>query len=136
MRRLFYAGLTLALAAAIHIDWHLARPTHHRWSLGWPHHWIFAAMVFAIVGWLIARAVPNAPWRVAAAILGVAAVLAQVVEPVMEMIVYDGQLAYPSDPGRWTAFFVCMAAGIPAMIATLVFCRPRPHTRGMVAPPA
>lgn len=136
MRRLLYAGLTLALAAAIHIDWHLARPTHHRWSLGWPQHWIFAVIVFAIAGWLIARAAPNAPWRVAAAILGVAVGLAQVVEPVMEMVVYDGQLAYPSDPGRWTAFLVCMGAGIPAMIATLVLCRPRPHTRGMVAPPA
>lgn len=133
---LSYAGLTLALAAAIHVDWHLARPTHHRLSLGWAQHWIFAAIVFAIAGCLIARAAPSAPWRVAATIVGLAVVLAQLVEPVMEMILYDGRFGYPSDPGRWTAFFVCMAAGIPAMVATLVLCRPRPHSRDMVAPPA
>jgi hypothetical protein len=132
----FYTGVTLALAAAIHVDWHLARPTHHRLSLGWAQHWIFAAIVFAIVGCLIARAAPNALWRVAATIVGLAVVLAQLVEPVIEMILYDGRFGYPSDPGRWTAFFVCMAGGVPAMIATLAVCRPRPHTRDMVAPPA
>ena len=41
MRRLYQAGLALALAAVIHIDWHLARPTHHRLSLGWAEHYSF-----------------------------------------------------------------------------------------------
>src|SRR5918996_6155523 len=100
MRRLYYTGITIALAAAIHIDWHLARPTHHRLSLGWAEHWIFAAIAFAIAGWLIARAAPHAPWRVAAAIVGVAVLLAQGLEPVMEMVSYHSRLGYPSDPRR------------------------------------
>jgi FtsH-binding integral membrane protein len=136
MRRLYYVGLTLALAAVIHVDWHLARPAHHRLSLGWAQHWIFPAIAFALVGCLIARSSPRPPWRAAAATVGVAVLLAQVLEPVMEMILYQGELGYPSDPGRWTAFFVCMAAGLPAMIATLVLCRPRARARDMVAPSA
>lgn len=136
MRRLCHAGLALALAAVIHIDWHFARPTHPRLSLGWSQHWLFAAAAFAIAGWLVARSTPNAPWRAAAAIVGLAVLLGQIVEPVMEMILYHGELSYPSDPGRWAAFFVCMGAGLPAMIATLVLCRPRPRVRETIAPSA
>ncbi len=123
--RLRYAGLVLALASAIHIDWHLARPAHHRLSLDWSQHWIFAIVVFAIVGWLIARWWPHAPGRTAAGIVGMALVLAQIVEPVLELAFYDHQLGYPSDPGRWTAFAICVAAGLPALIAALILCRPR-----------
>lgn len=127
MRRHRYAGLVLALAAVIHVDWHLARPVHHRLSLGWANHWIFAMVAFAIVGCLIARGWPNAPGRAAAGIVALAVILAQGVEPVLEVAIYDHQLGYPSDPGRWTAFAVCLAAGLPALLACLILCRPRPH---------
>jgi hypothetical protein len=125
MRRCRYVALALALASAIHIDWHLARPAHHRLSLAWTHHWIFAVVVFALVGWLIARWWPRAPWRAAAGIVGLGVVLAQLVEPVLELAFYDGRFGYPSDPGRWTAFGICIAAGLPALIAALILCRPR-----------
>ena len=123
--RLRYAGLVLALASAIHIDWHLARPAHHRLSLDWSQHWIFAVIVFAVVGWLIARWWPHGPGRAAAGIVGLAFVLSQLVEPVLEVAFYDHQFGYPADPGRWTAFWICVAAGLPALIAALVLCRPR-----------
>ena len=125
MRRLRYSALVLILASAVHVDWHLARPAHHRLSLAWPHHWIFAAAVFAAVGWLIARWWPETPGRAAAGIVGLALILAQVVEPVLEIAFYEHRVGYPSDPGRWAAFGVCIAAGLPALLATLILCRPR-----------
>ena len=126
MRRAHYcAGLAIALAAVIHIDWHLARPAHHRLSLAWPNHWLFAAVAFAVVGCLIARGWPEAPVRAAAGIVGLGVLLGQGLEPVLEVLIYDGRLGYPSDPGRWGAFAVCLAAGLPALAITLVLCRPR-----------
>ncbi|HJU68434.1 MAG TPA: hypothetical protein VJ650_09300 [Gemmatimonadaceae bacterium] len=134
MRRPAYAALVLGLAAVIHIDWHLARPVHHRLSLGWTDHWIFAVAAFAIVGCLIARGWPDAPARAAAGIVGLAVLLAQGVEPVLEVAFYDHQLGYPDDPGRWGAFALCLAAGLPALVATLVVCRPRARSGGAVTP--
>jgi hypothetical protein len=126
MRRSLYVGLVLALAAVIHIDWHLARPTHHRLSLGWPDHWIFAIAAFAVVGCLIARGWPDAPWRAALGIVGLAVLIAQGLEPVLEVAVYDNRFGYSNDPGRWSVFAVCLAAGLPALLATVFLCRPRP----------
>ena len=134
MRHLRYAGLVLALAAAIHIDWHLARPVHHRLSLGWPNHWIFAIAAFALVGCLIARGWPDAPARAAAGIVGLAVLLAQGLEPLLEVAIYDHQLGYPSDPGRWGAFALCLATGVPALVTTLILCRPRARANGTVTP--
>jgi len=126
MRRLPYAGLVVALAAVIHVDWHLARPTHHRLSLGWPNHWMFAIAAFAIIGCLIARGWPDAPWRAAAGIVGLGVLIAQGLEPLLEVAVYDNRFGYPNDPGRWNAFALCLAAGLPALLATVLLCRPRP----------
>ena len=125
MRRLQYAGLVLVLAAVIHIDWHLARPAHHRLSLAWPNHWLFAAAAFAVVGCLIARGWPDAPGRAATGIVGLAVLLAQGLEPLLEVLTYQGRFGYPSDPGRWGAFALCLAAGLPALVAALIVCRPR-----------
>ena len=135
MRRLRYAGLVLALAAAIHIDWHLARPAHHRLSLAWAQHWIFAAVAFAVIGWLIARWWRQAPGRAAAGIVGLGALLAQGVEPVLELAVYQHELGYPDDPGRWRAFAICMAAGVPALLA-FALRRPRGQGHRPVVPEA
>ena len=134
MRRLHFAGLVLTLAAAIHVDWHLARPAHHRLSLSWPHHWLFAVAVFALVGWVIARRWPRAPGRAAAGIVVGAVLLAQGIEPVLEQAVYGHELGYPNDPERWSAFLVCVGAGLPALLATLVLCRPRTRKHDSAAP--
>ena len=134
MRRLHYTALVLALAAVVHVDWHLARPAHHRLSLAWPHHWLFAVTAFALVGWLIARWWPDAPLRAAAGIVGLALVLAQGVEPLMEVAIYQDRFGYPADPGRWTAFAVCVAAGLPALLVAVILCRPRLRNTSAGAP--
>jgi hypothetical protein len=133
MRRLHFPGLVLLLAAAIHVDWHLARPAHHRLSLAWQEHWLFAAIMFAIAGWLIARRWPDAPGRIAASVVGLAVLVAQVIEPVLEVLLYDHRFGYPTDPGRWTAFVVCLGAGLPALVAALLLCRPRARKRAPAA---
>jgi hypothetical protein len=61
MRRRAIVLLALLLAAGIHVDYHLARPLRHRLSLEWQHHWIFAALLFAGVAYLVAlRSPPGA----------------------------------------------------------------------------
>ena len=127
MRRLVSALLVLALASAVHVDWHLARPAvhHRRLSLGWDQHWLFAVLAFAVVGWAVARVWPDSPWRPGGWIAALALVLGQGVEPVSEVALYFHRLGYPDDPGRWSVFFVCIAAGLPAYGAALWLCRPR-----------
>ena len=69
MHRPLFLAMTLALAGAVHLEWHLARPAHHRLSLGWSEHWLFAAATFAIAGWIIVRAWPESPARTAFSIV-------------------------------------------------------------------
>jgi hypothetical protein len=98
----------------LHVDWHLARPEHHRLSLGWPYHWIVTAIVFGVVGWGIARMWPTARWRLGVVVFTMAVLLAQGVEPLLEVAFFQGRLGYPSDPGRWQAFGRAIAAATPA----------------------
>jgi hypothetical protein len=116
--------LIALLATAIHVDWHLARPTHHQWSLGWTQHWIFAALVFGIIGWMIARIWPERPVRVALRVVGLAVLLAQGIEPVLEVALYQHRFGFPNEPERWVVFAICLAAGLPVPGAALWFCRP------------
>jgi hypothetical protein len=133
MRRWHSAFLALFVAAVVHVDWHLARPTRHRWSLAWSQHWLFAAVAFAVVGWLIARRWRDRPWQAAAAIVSAGVVLGQGVEPVLESLLYRHQLGYPAEPERWTAFTACLAAGVPALVAAMKLCRPRIRVGGAPA---
>lgn len=125
IRRFLFGALIVLLAGAIHLDWHFARPAHHRLSLGWGQHWLFAATAFALVGWVVARTWPEDVWRRGTVIAALAIVLAQGLEPMGEVALALHRLGYPDDPARWTAFFVCLAAGVPAYLAALWWCRPR-----------
>ena len=116
MRKRLSWPLVLALATLVHVDWHFARPLHHRLSLDWSTHWVFCIAVFAFAGWYIARRWPQAPLPAAAWNVGLALFIAQIVEPVLEAAHYDRRLAYDLDPGRWTVFWECTGAGIPALV--------------------
>jgi FtsH-binding integral membrane protein len=124
MRRLVFAALVIALAAAVHVDWHLARPSHHRLSLGWDQHWLFAALVFGLAGWIVARTWPEQTWRPGAVIVTLALILAQGIEPMAEVALYLHRLGYPDEPARWAAFFVCVAIGLPVYCLAVWRCRP------------
>src|SRR5829696_3262630 len=110
-RRIELALMSLVLATMLHVDWHLARPAHHRWSLAWPYHWVATALVLCAAGWWIGRRAYG--WRVASLVFLAAVALAQGIEPVLELVIYDGRLGYPDDPGRWSAFARAIAAATP-----------------------
>jgi hypothetical protein len=133
MRKASTAMLIFALATAIHIDWHFARHTHHRLSLGWPQHWIFAAAAFALTGWTIARFWPTSTARTALVVVAGALFLAQGVEPFSEVLLYQHRIGFPDEPERWSALFASLAAGIPAMMVTLWLCRPNRADRAAPA---
>jgi len=136
MRRFLFLALTLSLAVVVHVDWHFARPTHHRLSLGWNQHWLFAALGFGLVGWAVARIWPAQAWRRGGVIAALAVVLAQVIEPIGEVAVYLHRIGYPNEPARWTAFFICIGVGLPAYGLALWLCRPTQTVRasGPLAP--
>lgn len=115
MRQLVSWRLVLLLATLVHIDWHFARPVHHRLSLGWSTHWLFAIACFAAAGWYIGRRWPAARWRAAAWNVGLALLIAQGLEPVLEAAFYGGRLGHPVDQERWTVFWECLAAGLPGL---------------------
>jgi hypothetical protein len=121
--------LTLILAAGLHADWHLARPAHHRLSLDWPYHWVATAGLFAAAGWIIARFWPARRWRLGAMVFLGAVVLAQVVEPTLEALVYEGRFGYSGESARWTAFWTTIAASAVVFTAALWLCVPRAGTR-------
>jgi hypothetical protein len=111
---------SLLLAVGIHVDYHLARPLHHRLSLEWQQHWIFAVVLFAAVASLVALRWPSAArWRVGMWVLVAGILLAQLVEPVLTVAFYEHRLAYETEPERWQAFLECITAGIPAYLGTL-----------------
>jgi hypothetical protein len=124
MRRFLSGSLALAVAVVIHVDWHFARPTHHRLSLAWEQHWLFAAGAFALIGWTVARVWPSQVWRRGGVIAALGIIGAQVIEPIGEVVLYQHHLGYASEPARWAAFFTCLAAGLPAYGLALWLCRP------------
>jgi hypothetical protein len=117
MRALTSWPLILIVATLVHVDWHFARPVHHRLSLGWSNHWLFAIAFFAAAGWYIGRRWPGAAWRAAAWNVGLALIVAQLVEPALEAAFYESRIGYPVTAERWSAFFEAMAGGIPALVA-------------------
>ena len=125
MKRHTTVVLSLVLGAVLHIDWHLARPLHHRLSLELSHHWAITAALFAVAGCVIARLWPAERWRVGAIVFVGAAVLAQVVEPVLESLIYDHTLAYDVEAARWIAFGKSIVAGAVAYGCALQLCAPR-----------
>lgn len=126
MRR--YVGIslvTISVATAMHLDWHLARPEHHRLSLGWSYHWLAAVPVFVLTGWYIYRAWPTRPLAASVGLIGVAAFLAQVVEPLEELLVDKAPVVWAFGAPRLTAFVAFTLVGTVVHAATLALLRAR-----------
>jgi hypothetical protein len=115
----------LGLASAMHLDWHFARPEHHRLSLGWSQHWLVAIPVFALVGWYVCRVWRDRLVSASIAIVGIAAFLAQVVEPLEEMLVDDASFEWAFGAPRLVAFATFTGVGIMALAVTLILLRHR-----------
>lgn len=122
MPRMPAVVFSVLLAGVLHADWHFARPTHHRLSLGWPYHWLVTAALFGIAGWLIARRWRASRWPLGVVVFVGAVVLGQGVEPMLEALVYEGRIGHDSEPARWAAFGRAIAAAIPAYWSALWLC--------------
>ena len=108
----------LGLATAMHLDWHLARPTIHEHSYGLSWHWVFAIPVFALNAWCVVRAWPSALLAASVVIIGGAGVLAAVVEPAWELST-GASVEWAFGPARLGAFAAFLAVGIVTHIGVL-----------------
>ena len=116
------------LAVAIHLDWHLARPAtghHDRLSFGLEEHWLLAVPVFALAAAWVHRRWPDRLLAASVANLGLAALAAQVLEPLWEQAWYFHRFALGVEPLRWAAFLEFMAAGIATYAVALLVLRRR-----------
>jgi hypothetical protein len=117
--------LVLALVAIIHADYHVARPHHMRWSLAWGEHWLLALPVFALTAWLVRRWWPERVWEASAWTIGLAAFGAQIVEPLVESLVYLRRVSVPMEPERWRAFLELMTAGLLVYLVVMAWLHAR-----------
>ncbi|HYJ80494.1 MAG TPA: hypothetical protein VEW03_12855 [Longimicrobiaceae bacterium] len=126
LRRLVSIPLVLLLVAIIHLDWHLARPHHHhRLSFDWDYHWLVAIPVFALAAAYVHRRFPGREWAAGAANLFLAALGAQVLEPLAEELYYLHRFVVMTDALRWAVFAEFMVAGIAAFAATMLVLKSR-----------
>jgi len=117
--------VSLALATAIHLDFHVARPTTHHLSLGLPWHWLLAIPVFALVAWYVAlswpaRVLPASLW-----IVGIAIVAGGVLEPAWEYFLGDAGWDWAFGPTRNTALATFVSTGLVTYVAVLAWLRRR-----------
>ncbi len=134
--RLFQTGLVAAgLAMAIHLDWHLARH-HGRWSAGWAHHWVVALPLFAAAAWILVRRWPDRIVPASLATLGAAAVLGQVVEPLMESLAFGAPIAQGFGAERLHAFFQFFGAGLLAYVVAAWWLARRARADATAGPDA
>jgi hypothetical protein len=125
MRLVNFGLVSLALATAMHLDWHAARPAVHHLSLGWPWHWLLAVPAGALTAWYVTRAWPARPVAVTLGILGIASVLAAVVEPAWEYWVDGAPYEWAFGSSRLAAFAMFVAAGTVTHVIVMIVARRR-----------
>jgi hypothetical protein len=118
----------LALATAMHLDWHLARPAEHHLSLGLSWHWLLAIPVFGLVAWYVVRAAPGRMLRTSVSMVACAIVVAGVVEPAWEYFVGDATFEWAFGRARLTALAEFVGTGVVAYLAVVAFLRRGPSS--------
>ena len=123
-RRHIWAGLvSLGVAAAIHTDWHFARPEHHRLSLGLQWHWLLAIPVFALVAWYVARAWPTKVRQASIAILTGGILVGAILEPAYEYFLGGATFDWAFGALRNTAAATYVCTGVVSYLVTLALIR-------------
>jgi hypothetical protein len=125
-RRIASASLvSLALATAIHLDFHAARPRTHHLSLGLPWHWLLALPIFGLVAWFVARTWPEQLARASFWIVGSAVFVGGVVEPAWEYFLDDAPFEWAFGRTRTVALIAFVLSGLIAYVVVLAFMRRR-----------
>lgn len=125
MRPLGASLAALLLGSAIHLDWHLARPTHHRLSLGLSWHWVLAVPVFAVAAYWVLQQKPRSPVKASVLLLGAATLLGGVLEPAWEYWLEDAPYEWAFGPERTWGAIAYVATGMAAYAATYLVLRRR-----------
>lgn len=113
----------LLLAAAIHVDWHLARPGHHSDLSGhWAQHWLLGIPVFALLALHESRWPSRYRWRSSAVLILVGVFLGQVLEPLSEL--FGAPWSYAFSGIRWAAFAEFLAAGLLTFLVVMAWREP------------
>lgn len=110
----------LLLAAAIHTDWHFARPAHHRLSLDLSWHWLLAIPVFALAAVYVAKKNPPRPVFVSVLLIGLATLIGAVLEPAYEYFLDGATWDWAFGPERTKAAIAFVATGITAYAITML----------------
>jgi hypothetical protein len=123
------ALVTLALATAIHLDWHVARPTVHHLSLGLPAHWLLAIPAFGLVAWYVVRAWPSNLGPASISILGGAIILGGVLEPAWEYFLGGAGFDWVFGRTRNVILAAFVGTGLLAYVAVVALLRsPQQHS--------
>ena len=125
-RNVWSVLVSIALATAIHLDWHIARPTTHHLSLGLSWHWLLAIPVCALVAWDVSRAWPAAVGRASVGIVGFGILSGGVLEPVWEYCFADATFEWAFGMRRNTILATFVGMGLVTYVAVLAFMRRRP----------
>ena len=115
--------VSLALATAIHTDWHFARPTTHHLSLGLSWHWALAVPVFALAAWYAVRVWPMDIARASTWILGAAILMGGVIEPAWEYFVGGATREWAFGAVRNMALLTFTLAGLIAYAFVVIVAR-------------
>lgn len=119
-RRMVTSALVIVgLAAAMHLDWHVARPAVHHLSLGWRWHWLLAIPVFAVAALYVARAWPDRVLRASLIVIVAAGILAAVVEPAWEYWVDGATFEWAFGRLRLATFASFVAIGVLTQAAVV-----------------
>jgi len=119
------ALVTFALATAIHLDWHVARPAVHHLSLGLPAHWLLAIPVFGLVAWYVLRTWPSNVMWTSIAIIGSAIMIGGVLEPAWEYFLGGATLEWAFGRARNTMLATFVGVGLLAYITVVALVRRR-----------
>ena len=125
MRPLGTSLAILLLGAAIHTDWHFARPAHHRLSLDLSWHWLLAVPVFALAAYYVASRKPPHPLAASAIVLGGGIVLGGILEPAYEYLLGGATWDWAWGPERTYAAIAFVTTGLLAYVLTYVIMQRR-----------
>ena len=119
---IFVLVWSAALAALVHVDWHVGRPTDMPPSLGWSMHWLLGIVTGIAMGWSFLRRTESGGVDLVIA-LGLGLVLGQLVEPALEVVILQESFAAVNPAIRWELFATFTLALMGGVAAAAAYTR-------------
>lgn len=121
--------VSIALAVAFHVDWHLAPAHHGRLSFDWKLHWLTAIPVFALLAWYLVRKWSDQIAGAFVTVIVIAIVLEQGLEPLVALVLYGERLSNAFTDARIDALFAFLVTGIVTALLVIQLLPKRPGVR-------